>query len=313
MGGFPPQGFPRYRRIDINVAQWGGNAQTGFDFEDHIPFIAAHRFKTIRYVSGEVTVTAGSYTTTLSVTGIGYMGTLECAHKSTGIGAGNASHTMLVDGGAEESFIDFGNLAQVSAIKATGLDTVGWHLNKVYVWTWDTVNNIYRVSALWQGKLQFRTSLECRLRNYDTVDSTQKDTIDYSLFTSSKRIVIKLPRFVGAVELRQMIPIRRHPIIVQRLGYFDVEERHPYYEYLSDLPNRWDREIRCKNLEKFKAHIAGRESPDDLAIIERGGIVRSATERVQNFVAEIYGPENWTADEILGRIKPTKVLYEEVM
>jgi len=280
------------KKLRVGIDKWGGTAQTGFDFEDHIPFIAAHRFKTIRYLSGEVTVTAGSYTTTLSVTGIGYMGTLECAHKSTGIGASKASHTMLVDGGAEESFIDFGNLAQVSAIKATGLDTVGWHLNKVYVWTWDTVNDIYYVSALWQGKLQFRTSLECRLRNYDTVDSTQKDMIDYSLFTSSKRIVIKLPRWIGAKKLREKTEIPHYcPIVVQRLGYFENEEEHPYREWLSDLPNRWDYELTLRDGRK----------------------VRSATESAQQFVAELYCPEEMTTKKALGKIKPLKVLYEEVL
>jgi len=74
------------------------------------------------------------------------------------------------------------------------------------------------------------------------------------------------------------------------LGYFENEEEHPYREWLIDLPNRYDKERTILGYPP----------------------IRSATEKVQQFVIELYYPENWTVKKALGKIRYEKVLVEEV-
>jgi len=111
---------------------------------------------------------------------------------------------------------------------------------------------------------------------------------------ATKRILLKLPRFIEASDIKKrsgVSELRDCPIVVQRLGYFEDEDEHPYRDWLTDLPNEWD--------HKF--------TPPGLAPI------RGATERKQKFVCELYAPENYTIEKALGKVKPSKVLYEEIL
>jgi len=278
--------------LSRNVAQWGGATQTGFDFEDHIPYTGAHRFKTEFHSSGATTVAAATIVTTLSVTGIGRIPTTQWRHRSVGVAPGKAHLLLNID--AEGLMWDFCPWS-VALCQVRGLNSVGWHLNKLYVETWDTVNNDYMVNMPYARPNMFRSSVDVAFRNYDTaIDATMYTRLVYAIFSSSKRILVKLPRWIDALALRKKSGIARLkgcPISVVRLGYFEDEEEHPYRDWLDDLPNKWD----------------------DERVLPDGRRIRSATEKVQNFVAEIYAPEEMTVDQALGEIKPLKVLYEEVV
>jgi len=143
----------------------------------------------------------------------------------------------------------------------------------------------------WPPRLHFRTSLEGRLRNtHDTLSSTQKSGVCYNLFVSSRRVLCKLPKFIDARALRAKAGSKRliHPLVVERIGYFEKEEEHPYRDYLADLPNEWDDELTL---------------PD-------GTVVRSASPKKAKTVLTLIVPEDWTAKKALGKIKVSKVLEE---
>jgi len=298
--------------LSRNVAQWGGTAQTGFDFEGHVPFIGAHRLRGEVVASGSVTVLAGTTLTWLSVSGIGRF--FVAKHASVGVVASKAQQRPWIVG--DEVFRIECRPIDVISAHFLRMRSVGWYINSVYVYTWDTVNNNYSVMDHMVGKsYPYRDTLDVVFTNFDTTtNATMVGRVVYSLFSASKRILVKLPRWNDALALRKESGVARLkgcPIVVYRLGYYEIEEEHPYREWLDDLPNKWDRELPIEKLSDFEAHIAGRERPEDLAIIERGGIIRSATEEVQNFVAEIYAPDEMTVDQALGKIKPVKVLHEE--
>jgi len=302
------------KKLRTGIDKWGGTTQTGFDFEDHVPYIGAQRLEWKSASSGNISMGPGTTYVYVNVSGLGRLIDLP-SHYSSGVSPVRAPHESLCDGKYESN----ARMPDVYFCNYFGFTSVGNYTfgsKFVRVWTWDTVNDVYDARHHYcPAFTPFRSTLVVRLRNLDgTLTATMRGSTYYALFSASKRIVIKLPQWIGARKLREKTAIPRYcPITVVRLGYFEIEEEHPYREYLADLPNRWDYEMSLKDLDAFKSHVAGRETPYDLAIIERGGIIRSATERVQQFVAEIYGPEDWSRKRILGKIKPVKVLYEEVL
>jgi len=261
------------------------------DIGRNLDYVGGHRWRTMVYESGSVTVGPGASVTTLSVSGIGYQrGWIY--QESDGIPAAYARHEFNVDGqgyklAGRHGFMDIGfaNWTEVTA--------KGWYANRVFVKCWDTAVNKYELANYFVPRtLDFRTSLAARLRNtHPTDSSTQTGHITYSLFVSSKRILCKLPKFIDAPELRKKAGSRdlAHPIVVERLGYFEKEEEHPYRDYLADLPNEWDTE---------------RTLPD-------GTVVRGASPAKAKTVLTLIVPEDWDAKRALGKIKPEKVLSEE--
>jgi len=79
-----------------------------------------------------------------------------------------------------------------------------------------------------------------------------------------------------------------HPIAVERLGYFEREEEHPYRDFLAYLPNEWDDELTL---------------PD-------GTVVRSCSPTKAKTVLTLIVPEDWDAKRALGKIKVSTVLEE---
>jgi len=258
----------------------------------HIPYIAAHRFRTIGAESGTVPVGAGATVTWSSFSGLGEV-PFVIDHESTGIPPADAFNYIWI--GIYRSYLDYRGAVDVSRANMFGFTATGWYQNRVFVKDWDTVNNVFNVFSIYGLKqAPFRSLLEVKFVNAATVGATMFSRFTHSFFVSSKRIIMKLPTFTNALDLRKKSGIRGLtgcPILVRRLGYFEIEEEHPYREFLRDLPNRYDSETVIAGYPPF----------------------RSASEAAQNFVAELYCPEEWSAERAIGRIKPAKVLYEEVL
>jgi len=278
---------------DINVERVGGIAQTGRDWSAdfaNLSFVGGHRWRTIYYSSGGLTVGPGASVEFLSVSGVGYQQDF-LEHYSSGVPSIRARLNINVDG---QGYKDIDSYGLIDCFYATefGLGAVAWYLNRIRVQKWDTTNNVYDVrNFAWQRHLFFRTSIAFRLRNTDaTLSSTQVGEVTYNLFVSSKRILCKLPKFIDARALRKKAGSKRliHPLVVERLGYFEVEEEHPYRDHLADLPNEWDDELTL---------------PD-------GTVVRSASPAKAKTVLTLIVPEDWTAKKALGKIKVSKVLEE---
>jgi len=278
---------------DINIEKVGGQPQTARDWSPdfaNLPFVGGHRWRHKVYFSGALTVGAATSITTLSVSGIGFqLGQLY--HYSSGIPNSNAFTEFSIDGLGYRSSESHGYF-DIGYLGVYGLGSVGWHLNRIRVHQWDTVNNVYSVlNYFLPPRMYFRSYLSNRLRNSHPTDpSTQDVNIAYNLFVSSKRILCKLPRFIDAGTLRKKAGSKQsiHPLVVELLGYFEKEEEHPYGDYLADIPNEWDVETTL---------------PD-------GSIVRSASPAKAKTVLTLIVPEDWTTKKALGKIKVSKVLEE---
>jgi len=279
---------------DINIERVGGTTQTPRDWSsdfEQLAYVGGHRFSTKKYDSGSLTVGPGATVPTLSVSGIGIY--LCNSHYSSGVGPDRATAYVKCDGvniGA-----DYGWIYGIGGAYWYGMGSVGWHINKVYVNTWNTAANVYEVwSMAFHVPFHFRTSGGGKLVNWDgTLSSTQRQRVGYLLFVASRRVLCKLPKFVDAMVLRGKSGIKRfpqYPIIVERLGYFEkVEEEHPYRDHLADLPNEWDDELTL---------------PD-------GTKVKSASPKKAKTVLTLIVPEDWDVKRALGKIKVDKVLEEE--
>jgi len=277
-----------------NLAQVSGTALTGRDWSAdfaHLAYVGGHRFRTVVYDSGSLTVGAGAWVSTLSISGVGYVqGVVN--HRSVGVPAGYAFNEYNVDAQGFmwcwlHGFLDLSN------ISGWGLGSVGWHLNRIRVHAWDTATNTYEVMNMFlPRRMNFRSSLEGRLGNtHPTDSSTQVSRITYELFVSSKRILCKLPKFIDARALRAKAGSKElaYPLVVESLGYFEKEEEHPYRDHLADIPNEWDDELTL---------------PD-------GTKVRSASPKKAKTVLTLIVPEDWKVERALGKIKVEKVLSEE--
>jgi len=279
---------------DINIERVGGTAQTGRDWSSdfaNLAHVGGHRWRHTVYTSGSLTVGPATYVDTLSVSGIGYqIGLLY--HYSSGVPPYQPHQRFNVDG---QGYLpaDWHGTLDVSVANGTGLASVGWHLNRIYVSTWDTAAHKYAVyNQFLPPRVCFRTSLAARLINDDaTYSSTQMGVVGYNLVGSSKRILCKLPKVIDARALRARAGSKRliHPLVVESLGYFEKEEEHPYRDHLADIPNEWDDELTL---------------PD-------GTKVRSASPKKAKTVLTLIVPEDWTTEKALGKIKPEKVLSEE--
>jgi len=258
----------------------------------HVTYTGAHRLKLVRYYSGSVTVSPATTVSTLSVSGIGRFHYFM-RHYSSGVPAGNAELQTRFDASIGwEAQASWG----ISAFNYFGLTATGFHFDGVLrTHRWDTVNHVYWTEVYNRTfPIPFRLELLQQLYNSHATDTaTMSHVTYYSVFTASRHIVVKLPKWVDAPALREKSGVKElmYPLVVHRLGYFEDEALHPYREYLEDLPNRWDKE---------------RTLPD-------GTVIRGASERIQNFVAEVYAPEEVPKEKALGRIKPVKILHEEVV
>jgi len=273
------------------VTQVAGTALTGRDWSAdfaQLAYVGGHRWGTRTHYSGDVTVGPGATVVTFSVSGIGYQRGL-LYHYSAGIPPYNARLRYSVDGGGIPPSTWHGYF-DIDEGNYHGLGSVGWHLNRLRVSVWDTATHTYTMFNVFHPEiLYFRTSLAGQLENTHATDSsTQKHLICYNLFVSSKRILCKLPRYVSATELRKKAGSKRlkHPIIVERIGYFEDETEHPYRDFLTDLPNEWDTEITLKD----------------------GTKVKSCSPKKAKVVLSLFVPEDWSAKKALGKIKPEKVL-----
>ncbi|MHC1600508.1 MAG: hypothetical protein ACXQS5_06800 [Candidatus Methanospirareceae archaeon] len=283
------------RRVKVdsgNITQISGVPLTGRDWSADFQYIGGHRFKHCRYESGLVEVGPKTTLDVLSVSGTGFA-VLMAEHDSYNVPMFNAEAYVLCDGCSS----DLIRIPDVHWAWELGFTSVGNYqmgAKFVYVERWDETNDWYSIYQFCNAlPVHFLNSLHGQLKNTNSsLYASMWQTIEYSLFVSSKRLVVKLPQFVSAKVLRRFSGVKRlYPIEVKRIGYFEDETEHPYREFLKDLPNKWDREVKLSDGRK----------------------VRSATPKAQSFVLEIYGPENWKAEKIMNKIKYDKILYEEVL
>jgi len=256
----------------------------------NLSWIGTTRLKNYSTWTGWITVPAGTTVTWLEISGAGcHLRTGVCASK--GILPYQAHHIGKSDG-----VTNYFNFANIWWLNEMGITSVGHHsLGSVWIWieTWDTVYNDYRA---WlhatPHPIFFRYGQEFYVQNRATVDATMIHGIDCSLFVAStRRLVMKMPSFRSARALKRELREKRIPfeaLTSVRLGYYDIEEFHPYFEWIADLPNRWDQEIPPTG-------------------------AKSASEAVQNYVLEIYIPDQVKTEDVVRELKPLKLLYEETL
>jgi len=242
-----------------------------------------------KHDSGSVTVSPASMVTTASIVGAGnYM--LLPFHYSSGVGATDAYSYPIIDGITSYRFLDHRTDFEINSAAVAGLTSVGWHINRVFVAEWDTVNHVYRITNRLVEPSPFRSSLELVLRNgHLTSAAAMRHIVLYSLMASSRRFLLKLKEFKHARVVAEKLKRAALPfegITVERLGYFTNEEEHPYRDFLADLPNRWDEEIGPAK-------------------------AKSASVKVQNFIVSLETPEQVETRDVEAVIRPAKVLYEE--
>jgi len=258
------------------------------DIGRNLDYVGGHRWRTKPYDSGSLTVGPTATVSTISVSGIGHqLGYLF--HESNGVEARRAFHEFNIDGQGFQ-YADRHGYGDVACSFGWGLTTEGWHLNSIRIARWDTVNNVYSVmNHFLPPRMYFRTSWAGRIRNEDpTLSSTQHARLMYNLFVSSRRILCKLPRYDDAGKLRKLAGSKEliHPLVVERLGYFEDEALHPYREFLEDLPNEYDTTLTL---------------PD-------GTKVKSCSPKKSKIVLSLFVPDDWSFERAIGKIKVEKRL-----
>jgi len=243
------------------------------------------------YHSGYITVDAGTSSTVFSLSGSGL---LEDVYEiySSGIAPDKSSQRVHLDGNdiSWKFYLDI-FAAERNGYNTTGNYNVGNFTLRVH--GWNTTSNVYTVRHLFYiMRLPFKNTLEIVFINDDTVSATMGIQIFYSLFAASKRLVLKMRGWKDPKAVRKALGLGpEHPVIIQRLGYYETEEEHPYREFLKDFPIRSDYELELKDGTKVKA----------------------CTPKSHHIVAEVFVPENWSNEKVLDLIKPYKLVYEEVI
>jgi len=225
----------------------------------------------------------------LSVSGIGEIRLIFRIYCA-GIPAGDSDQENLLDGYSARG-AQCCDIGDCDFYGFTDSGTV--YANRLYVLYWNTVKDIYEIRYLnvYFPETYPQSHVE-RFRNaHDVSTAYMLENVQYALLASSSRALLKLKEWIDASTLRELSGVKdlRHPVIAHRLGYFEDEERHPYRDFLTDLPNLWD-------------HEYAPEPPPPP--------IRGASSRVQNFVCELHYPTNWSVERALGHIKPDKILYE---
>jgi len=278
---------------EVNLTKVSGVEQTGADWTplfENLNWVGAYRFKQIYTSSGWTSVPAGTVVEWLSVSGTGI---LQCVWEmgTSGFPAKNSIHWIVLDGSKERSI----NLPRICDLPDLGMDAEGnYTLGRVFIRVarWAPVAHDYRKYRYSDGVPSFyRSSLVSRHQNTSDTDGTMINAFHYFLFTASKRLLMKFPSYRASEALKKRLADAKIPfqsIFSMRLGYYEAIEDHPYPDFLTDLPSEWDQEVGPAK-------------------------TKSASEAKQNFVCEIYVPEEVPTDSVARELKPLKLLYEEIL
>jgi len=241
-------------------------------------FLGGFRLQNRIGSSGAISVLPATVTTWLSVSGRGLL-LIDQRNKSQGIPATDAKFENILDG-AHDVLVRF---LDIDYADMFGLTTVGTiYFNKSFIYTWDTVNHVYEIYNL--SNVQpafFRSSLVERFRNTNaTLTATMYEDCQYSLFLSTKQMLVKLAKPIFAEVLKRSLHPSVESTIVQRIGYFEIEDEHPFREYLAQLPN-----------------IA-----DDTLVLKDGREVKSRKAKTAHTVAIISDPDELSYKQALGKM-----------
>jgi len=161
-------------------------------------------------------------------------------------------------------------------VNFSGLGSVGWHLNRLRVETWDTTTNTYKIHNIFGAEYQrkFRSGMSAKFVNHNaTVGSTQFGIMTYALFVSTKRILCRHSKYVDAREIhRKLCHKKVESVSVYSLGDMKTTT-NPFKEYGIDNDNKF----------------------------------------VPIYAIEINTPEELKTSKALGKFKPDAIKAEEVI
>lgn len=217
-------------------------------------YLGAFRFSNRFASSGSVTVGAGATVNWLSVSGYGVL-LSDWYVYSSGIPPNNSFQVNLLDNN-NDILLRTPDIYHANALGFTtaGNYSIGSKGFKVTVW--DTTNNVYELYHLAEPmQVYFRSSLiEQFYNSHATASATMREIVQYAIFVSSKRMLLKLNRWIDADALKRLMNVEN--VSVHRLGYFENELEHPYREFLAQLPNVSDFQIPLKTLPPVKSRKA---------------------------------------------------------
>jgi len=262
----------------VNLQYVGGQPQTPRDWSADFQYIGTHRHLMRRPTSGWTDVPPKTHVYWLDVSGRGVVWNCMTRNIAGDIPPSDWYTFEICDGQAER---DMPSRVPVRFQEA-GITTEGMHTfgeEWAYIIKWTTVAPYAQYIVQSPHKYPFGSRLHCGFRNTNaTYTLTAYHEVYHEILTSSKRFLCIADRWISAEEVRKRMEERliTHPIIVQRVGYFDdvIIDRHPYPDFIKEFKQR------------------------------KGEF---------DVIIELFTDERVQASEVERRVRPRKVLYEEII
>jgi len=262
----------------------GADNRTLTDLYNHLQYLGGHRWRCNYYDSGVTTLPANTTSTFTSVSGLGIYWNMDSTYLRY-VAYYESYFCVYCDD--TPAFAELGDYISPNIVNEWGFTSTGVHsLGKYVLRTlmWDTTGNEYEIRGHDRPAVYFRNTLEVEVANLNSsTDAEVSVIIHYYLFVASKQALLALDPSKGHVHakvLKKMLDKRVSAVEVHTMGQFEKEEEIPRGEFIGT-----EKEYHLTEL---------------------------ARKRPLTYVIITY-PDNVELEKVLGRLKPKKILHDDIL
>jgi len=223
---------------EVNLTKVSGVEQTGADWTNYFSKLEYVPPPTHRLASsGWISVVPKKSIFWLDVSGKGYAIQLF-RFDGRYLPAANIWSTFRCDN-LHERLISLPDIAWSHGWGYTSVGDYSLGSKHLKIATWDTAALYFCIHHLSEPPpVPFSSSLVHEFYNNHPTDTGEYlAEVVYSVYGSSKRVLLKLPERIPADAVRRIVTHRATSVEMKLVGYFDRIEDHPYREFLEAFPN----------------------------------------------------------------------------